>query len=48
VLAPGGRAFISGIGGNAYRDYFGILKDAGVFRYAINKDGDDMWIDIWK
>jgi len=46
VLAPGGRAYISGIGG--YRDYFRILKDAGVSRYALNKDGDDVWIDIWK
>lgn len=48
VLAPGGRAYISGIGGNAYRDYFGILKDAGIARYALNKNGEDMWIDIWK
>lgn len=48
VLAPGGRVYISGIGGNAYRDYFGILKNAGVKRYALNKDGGDIWIDIWK
>ncbi len=48
VLALGGRAYISGISSNAYRDYFGILKDAGITRYAINKNGDSSWIDIWK
>lgn len=48
VLAPGGRAYISGIDGNPYRDFSRILKDAGFPRYALNNDGKDMWIDIWK
>ena len=48
VLAIGGRAYVTNIAWDNYRDYFGMMMQAGLSKFAANKDGKNLWLDIFK